>query len=152
MVSEVTLSNKFEQDLDELFYFCYRKGYNIEAVEHIKDDIFQTIEKIKTNPFPNKLLGALSDRSYPSYKFFLTKKYNFKIFIKLYPKENMIKAVCLVGEHQLFKPEMFVEQLRQAFKEFNCDYDEANREYLAEQARLASMSDEDIAIEDICLR
>lgn len=42
--------------------------------------------------------------------------------------------------------------LKELFAEFGCDYDEATREYLAEQARLASMSNVDIIIEDICRR
>ena len=47
---------------------------------------------------------------------------------------------------------MFIEQLRQTYKELGGDYDESTRQYLAEQARRASMSDVDIIIEDICRR
>ena len=134
-------------------YICTEYGqYGLKIRTNIYNDIIKEVSFIKDFTSPKNLLTSKGDFNYPEYRYFFTSKYQFRIYIKSYPEENIIKLVNIVYPRQLFHHNMFVEQLRKAFKELGGDYDEATRQYLAEQARRASMSEIDKEIELFKLR
>ena len=141
----LTSSEKYKQDITNIITFYSKCGES--TVLNVISDIYDTEYYIKDCVTSNNLIGSIPDYKYKKYRFFLTPLYNFKIFVKPYPERNLVKTVCIVWKSQIFKPNMFVEQLRQTYKELGGDYDEATRQYLAEQARLASMTEIDKEIE-----
>ena len=152
MACNVTKSQKFYDGIDKEIEFLINHGRSEQTISRIIKDIDATIDFIEKSLTATNLASSIRDYNYSDRRFFITNKYGYKIYVKPYPEQNIIKAVCLVGKHQQFKQEMFIEQLRQTYKELGGDYDEATRQYLAEQARRSSMSDVDIIIEDICRR
>lgn len=158
MAHNVKRSQKFIDDFNKEIDFLKTHGCPDIGIANVVKDINNELHFIEDNPFSDILLGSIKDYNYTDRRFFVSNKYKYRIYVKPYPEQNMIKAVCLLNRWRQFQPnmfveqQMFVEQLRQTYKELGGDYDEATRQYLAEQARRALMSDVDIIIEDICRR
>ena len=143
----INIRKKFIEDIEQKIKYYDDHNFGETPKVHLKEDIDNTINYIK-NLKSVKNVYAKPDYDNPQFKYILTPK-KLRIFIKINSEQNSVDFVCLVGKTQQFHQYMFVEQLRQTYKELGGDYDEATRQYLAEQARLASMSDVDIAIEDM---
>lgn len=176
---EVDVNKSYEIIGKELFDENYKEitgCYPIETVNqaqitNFQKDFLKTIKNISLNPFLYQSFdkdGMFRKLTFHKYKLMLLyrideEKHIIKLLTIFDSRRKITNLIMNLTKRNVNKsdiesvlqsenPDIQTEQLRQTYKELGGDYDEATRQYLAEQARRASMSDVDIIIEDICRR
>lgn len=159
----------FLENYFEIFGENILEYESIKELNPLKEEIYLTIDRLSSSP---KIYRGLDVSG-------IFRRIPINPFVILYRvdyKNHIVKLLTIYHSHmeisnitnelmnsssdatkvanalRKVNPDIQAEQLRQTYKELGGDYDEATRQYLAEQARRSSMSDVDIIIEDICRR